>query len=107
MNGVKPTSYVDALALTHDINYLIATGDAKKLELADNIAIKNSPYFSLQGLTMKLGLSARKYLHLKENEGVNNKIYLSNMGYKLKNKINNDPYWADILKDIPKDSFLD
>jgi len=59
-NGVKPVSYVDAVALTHDINYLLGKEYMKE---ADDIAIGKSDY-TPPGLIMNIGLRTRKLFNL-------------------------------------------
>jgi hypothetical protein len=59
LNGVQPTTYNDALALRHDIEYL---ADGEKFT-SDLKAISQSDW-SLQGIAMKLGLTARSSLDL-------------------------------------------
>jgi hypothetical protein len=74
--------------MVHDVNYLIATGDKNKMRQADDNAIKTAPY-NTQGILMKAGLTLRKFLGLKENEGINNKSINVARGYYLKNKLLN------------------
>jgi len=102
---VQPTSYTDAIALSHDINYLIATGDHNKMRLADEIAIGNAPY-NTQGVLMKLGLFGRYALGLKESEGINNKYKNIAEGYKLKYEVLNEPEWKSVCSILPDNSFL-
>jgi hypothetical protein len=54
MNGIRPKSHNDALALKHDVEYL--TSGEKFSE--DWYAIKNSDW-SMEGVAMKAGLSLR------------------------------------------------
>jgi hypothetical protein len=63
LNGVQPTTHTDAVALTHDINYLIAGNDPSKAALADQLAIDRAGY-SFQGSVMKVGLTLRYKLAL-------------------------------------------
>jgi len=104
-NGVQPTSYTDALALSHDINYLIATGDHYKMRRADEIAIGNAPY-NTQGMLMKLVLFGRYALGLKESEGIDNKYQNIATGYKLKYEVLNEPEWQAVRRILPENSFL-
>jgi len=53
-DNVAPTSYVDALALKHDIEYL---SDGEKFA-SDLSAVYNSDW-SVQGIAMKIGLLSR------------------------------------------------
>jgi len=99
LSGVKPTSKTDALALVHDINYLIATSNPDKMALADNIAINNAPY-NTQGIAMKAGLTLRKWLHIKESEGADDPNFYINRGYYLKSIIINNPYWREVFNDV-------
>jgi len=63
VRGVMPQSKHDCLALLHDLRYLSAK-TKEQLTLADDNAIRNADYLSLQGLSMKLGLNLRSILNL-------------------------------------------
>jgi len=102
MNGVQPTSSTDEIAMIHDVNYLIATGDKQKLKQADNLAIDLAPY-NTQGIVMKAGLTLRKFLGLKETEGINSKNTNIARGYYLKNKLLN----SGNLSNNVRNTFLD
>jgi len=102
MNGIKPTSQTDELAMVHDINYLIATGDKEKLKYADDLAIDSAPY-TTQGIVMKTGLTLRKFLGIKEKEGINNRNVNIARGYYLKNKILN----SGNISNNARQTFLD
>jgi len=54
LSGVKPTSYVDALALRHDIEYL-TTGE----KFYSDLRAAYNADMSAQGLAMKVGLISR------------------------------------------------
>ncbi len=95
INIVEPTSYTDSIALVHDINYLIATGSHVKLKYADDLAIKKAQT-DFPGLTMKIGLTLRKMLHLKESENVDNRQQMINTGRYLKNLVLTSPGYAKI-----------
>jgi hypothetical protein len=73
MAGIKPTSYIDEVALAHDYNYLVAKGSCAKMSAADSAAIElalnKSPY-DVQARIMVIGLQLRKLLHLKEEEEI-------------------------------------
>jgi len=84
LSGVKPTSYNDALALRHDLDYLTS---GEKFG-SDFRAIRDSDY-SVQGLAMKAGLILRSVgdlathaipnvpnLHLNNNEDNSVPLYL-------------------------------
>lgn len=58
MKGVEPTSYQDALALLHDIEYL---GGGEKIN-SDLKAAGNAGWTSLQGIAMNIGLRTRVYV---------------------------------------------
>jgi len=57
LNGIRPKSYNDKIAMYHDIDYLSneepIMSDLKAIALSDN---------SIEGNTMKLGLTARSIL---------------------------------------------
>lgn len=58
MKGVEPTSYQDALALLHDIEYL---GEGEKYN-SDLKAAGNAGWTTLQGIAMNIGLRTRAYV---------------------------------------------
>jgi hypothetical protein len=60
--GDMPYGKTDAISLLHDIDYIGAM-DKNDLRIADDLAINRAGY-NLQGITMKLGLSARKLIGL-------------------------------------------
>lgn len=66
-NNVKsqilPNSYMDAVALMHDINYLRYTGDSRIIDRADLLAIRDADD-TFAGTTLKMGLAARTKLGL-------------------------------------------
>jgi len=69
-NQVLPTSAIDAIALQHDINYLIANNDAVAAARADRLAldsIKLIDYVTnpVQALLMTRGLSIRSSFNLR------------------------------------------
>lgn len=83
LEGVEPTSYNDALALRHDIEYLKG-GEKFRSDLKAIIGSDSSP----QGLAMKLGLMSRigfdlvthvlpfvNNLHLNKDVGLNDNQY--------------------------------
>jgi hypothetical protein len=58
MKGVKPTSYTDALAMKHDIEYL-SLGEKHE---SDYQAYSSASLFNPQGFLMNLGLRSRSYI---------------------------------------------
>jgi len=82
--------------MIHDIEYLIATGDSKALDAIDDHAIANADY-SLQGITMKLGLQLRKQLNLKANENKNEAYKYRRLGEKLLRYVKNAPEYKDLF----------
>lgn len=70
LNGVQPINDVDASALVHDVNYLLAQGDHDLMNRADDIAMERPfSFFNIYpGMLMKVGLGMRKLLHLKEGK---------------------------------------
>jgi hypothetical protein len=65
VTGIQPTSYVDAIARQHDIDYLISNGSAIGALHDDVKAILNS-YLSLtpEAFAMRFGLGVRTALNL-------------------------------------------
>jgi len=72
--------------MTHDVNYLLATGQPRLYDDADNLAISKTD-FSIKSAFMHLGLDIRKMLHIKENEGIDNVEISRRDGYDLRNII--------------------
>jgi hypothetical protein len=89
MHRTLPTSQVDAVALKHDIDYLLSDTPLKTT-LADIRAIRESDY-SVEGLFMKAGLTGRAVLQLPFNQRPNVEV-----GQHLKAIVKNSiPYqWA-------------
>jgi len=70
-----PTSHADAVAMLHDIDYLIANGDTQLTKEADDFAIRLSDgYYDLQSLSLKTGLSIRKFFNLGFSKNGNPKL---------------------------------
>jgi len=98
VNHELPTSRTDALALVHDIEYMIGTSIPKELDKADDQAIANSDY-SLSGMIMKAGLSIRKALQLKmANRNTLEETHeQQRIGLYLKNKVLSDSEYVYLL----------
>lgn len=105
---MQPTSYTDALALVHDINYLIGTASSEKMAEADNIAIAHASFFSLQGLAMKIGLTFRKITHIKESEHLKDRIEYVKIGKQLRDTVLYTKEWASFREkyNITPDLFI-
>lgn len=58
MKGVEPTTYQDALALVHDIEYL---GEGEKIN-SDLNAARKAGWTTLSGIAMNIGLRTRAYV---------------------------------------------
>ncbi len=84
INNIQPVSRTDALALVHDVDYLLANNDQDAIS-ADNRALAVADN-SAQGLAMKLGLSIRKSLFTSDFYGGSFRA-----GQILKRKIKQDP----------------
>lgn len=65
LNNTKPNNYVDAVALKHDIDYMVAAGDERELTKADNAAISLAPSLSVAGQIMKKGLALRQWFQIQ------------------------------------------
>jgi len=65
LTNTKPVDYVDAIALKHDIDYMVAAGDEQALTKADNAAIALAPNLSVTGQIMRNGLILRQLLGIK------------------------------------------
>jgi hypothetical protein len=65
INGILPYDKNDAIALIHDINYLLHPGE--DVTYYDNLAIDNFDPFTFSGLTGKLGLTIKKLLPVEFN----------------------------------------
>lgn len=109
MKGVKPTSYVDALALQHDIAYLSSgeqfASDFEAAYRADN---------SVQGILMRIGLLSRSAIdaithvipflpnfHLNNSEEVSKEVI-----HELKHRANSLTEQYDLLYDLDEDDHL-
>jgi len=105
--GVKPVSYTDSLSLAHDINYLLATGSHKKMDLADQIAQSRTGWTN-QDAAMLGGLELRQYFHLKEKEGIENKDKLVEVGRYLRDQVLRDEKWKSVREeyDIKPSDFI-
>lgn len=68
LTGVQPTSRVDAVALTHDVNYLLAGQNPGMFHKADRLATSKIGVLGIKDNVMRIGLSIRELLHLKEKE---------------------------------------
>jgi hypothetical protein len=95
--AVQPKTYADAIALTHDINYLLATADPYLLAEADDIAINKARY-DIQGIFLKIGLTMRKITHLKEMDGAENPQLYRSQGLELRTKVLTSPDYANMRK---------
>lgn len=84
---VLPTSYNDALALKHDLQYL-AANNKSQLNVSDDLAITAADY-SVQGITMKLGLTLRKVLSINK---LGNRPKLAQALYNI---VRNDPDYVN------------
>jgi hypothetical protein len=87
---IMPTSRTDFIALTHDINYLLASGDHKAMDLADDRAIFYADR-STYGIIMDIGLKVRKAIHLKEG-----KVNTYALGSQLRDKVRNDKDYTQL-----------
>ena len=89
-NYVLPFNKTDALALVHDINYMLAS-DEDEAVLADNIAISGTG-LTVPDSIMRVGLTLRKWGKLPFYGGD------INTGLYLKHKLLNDPKWATTIE---------
>jgi hypothetical protein len=89
-NYVKPINATDALAMVHDINYMLANDDSEAT-LADNIAIAGTK-LTIPDSIMRFGLTLRKWGKLPFYGGD------TKIGLYLKNKLLTDPNWRTIVE---------
>ncbi len=85
-NYVLPINQTDALAMVHDINYMLANTE-DEARLSDDIAISGTQ-LTVPDAMMRFGLTLRKWGKLQFYGGD------INTGLYLKNKLLNDPKWA-------------
>jgi len=98
LNAVLPRNYLDAVSLTHDINYLLATANPKLLNQADNVAIGKAMFAfpSLQRTTFVAGLLTRKVLQLKTDEHAGQFLQYTRWGNTLKSIVLNSDKFKSI-----------
>lgn len=95
----KPVSRADAIALIHDIDYLIATNSSTRTSQADKHAMSQAD-FDLPGVVLTAGLGIRNYLDLPFNTTAPNEAFRKVVqGEQLKEYVQNDPLWTDLLDD--------
>lgn len=94
ISKVLPTSRTDALALKHDVDYLIGSGDDYITYIADKRAIEQAD-FSLQGSSMKAGLIARSVLNLPFNR---RQVGAPEAGLFVKDMVKQSPYYQRNFK---------
>jgi len=98
-NKVLPVSKIDAIALKHDVDYLIGSGDKIATYKADNYALKQADY-SLQGALMKTGLIARSVFNLPFNRYKPN---AQEVGLLVKQDVKQSPYYQRNFKRLGVD----
>jgi len=88
--SVQPVNRTDAIALTHDINYILAGNNPKLADFADEIAMSKTDYFNFRdgyldvgAMLMDAGLTSRSKLGLHTYE-TNIPVY---MAEKLRDKV--------------------
>jgi hypothetical protein len=98
VNSVMPTSATDAIALKHDVDYLIANDNYNEIVRADMRAITQSD-FGIQGLLMKLGLSTKLLLgysfHSSNTPGLSKLI-----GMRAKNYVKLDEQYRNKFSEL-------
>jgi len=62
--GVQPTTDADKSSMIHDVNYILASGNNKLLDLADTKAINRLSKFDPLRRVMEIGLEIRQKLGL-------------------------------------------
>ncbi len=89
---VMPINRTDFVAMLHDIDYLMGSGDYDWTKQADARAIRNAGWIN-GGALMKIGLGVRKLLDLPfNNYTLNNKV-ASSLLYIVKN----DPVYKKLF----------
>lgn len=97
-----PSSYTDALALIHDVDYLRYSGLPEYEIRSDTKAIDNAGFLDLQGLSMKLGLGIKQLLEL---QGFNPTLQgytdsqTRSVGWQLHQYLASDPKYVKMFKD--------
>lgn len=97
---VMPTTRADAVAMIHDIEYLIATNNESKLKRADKHAIDQAKGFTPDVLLLKTGLTLRSSLHLPlQVETTPEKITeTQRAGLELRRAVLADPQYQNIMQ---------
>lgn len=91
--NVRPVNKNDFVAMLHDVDYHIHSGNERKISLADQRAIQNSD-FNASGLILKTGLYLRNKFGLSSFHKGGDK----RLGLILKNRIKNNPVNQDDAK---------
>jgi hypothetical protein len=89
-----PVSSTDAIALKHDIDYIIAAGNSEMATKFDNDAIEQAGN-SLEAIALKVGLTTRQWLGLdfaktKLGDYTYPQQQFREMGQKLKQQVKNN-----------------
>lgn len=90
---VQPINKTDFVAMLHDIDYLMGSGDYRWTSQADSRAVSNAGW-TPGGILMKVGLRARQILDLPFNNYTDNNQIASSLMYIVKN----DPVYAKLFK---------
>jgi hypothetical protein len=99
MEHQLPTSKTDALALKHDVDYLLANGNELKTKIADWNAISSTD-MSLQSSVMRVGLGLRSLLSLPFNQRQDGNEL---KGQFLKQYIKHSPLYQQRFKELKVD----
>jgi hypothetical protein len=92
-----PTTKTDAVAMLHDIDYLINAG--KSQLYSDVKAVFNADPTTLQGIAMIVGLTTKNLIGFNKEvkyEGLTD-VHTRNVGSVLLDYVNNDPLYTNIL----------
>lgn len=100
INKIQPVSRTDAIALVHDVDYLLASNDQDAIN-ADNRALTMADN-SAQGLAMQLGLNTRKQLFTDSFYGGSYRA-----GQILKQTIKDDPQYQNSFNKFALQSYLE
>lgn len=95
-----PVNRADAIAVVHDIEYLISTNSKQQTSRADQHAIAMAGY-SAPELILTTGLTLRNYFDLPfnlDNSTVHSQQKRA-LGEKLKGYVLNDPTWKSVIVD--------
>jgi len=93
-NRIKPTNRTDFVAMLHDVDYLMGSGDYSWTREADDRALSNADW-SLGSILMKAGLTTRKVLDLPFNPSTKNQKVANRLMSRIKQSSTYAPLFGE------------